>query len=61
MFEEAASNHTIGLHEAYEYMSGIRQLPTWEPYIRITTMLKELGHDIKGHSALGSKTTLDKI
>jgi len=28
-FEEAASLHTINLHEIYEYMNTLGDLPTW--------------------------------
>ena len=42
-------------------MQTLADLPTWQPYIRIATMLKYLGHEITPHKALGNKTVLDKI
>lgn len=44
LFREAAELHTLALFEVYEYMNSLRDMPTWEPYIRITSMLKFLGH-----------------
>lgn len=51
-FEDAASNHTLNLHEIYEYMNSLPSLPTWEPYLRVATMLKFLGHQVEPHRGL---------
>lgn len=61
VFEDAASNHTINLHEIYEYMNSLSALPTWEPYIRVTTMLKFLGHEITAHRGLGFRKNIEKV
>ncbi len=42
-------------------MSELNDLPTWEPYIRVGSMLKYLGHEIKGHKLLGAKRTIERI
>lgn len=42
-------------------MNSLKDLPTWEPYIRVTTMLRFLGHSIKPHKALSDKKILEKI
>lgn len=61
LFEEVASNHTVKLFEIYEYMTSLKDLPTWEPYVRVATMLKALGHDIKGHTELPNMKVIEKI
>lgn len=61
LFEDAASSYTLNLHEIYEYMTGLTHLPTWEPYIRVATMLKALGHEVKGHKYLPKKKNLERI
>ena len=42
-------------------MHGLSKLPTWEPFIRVATMLKYLGHEVKGHKGLGDRANLARI
>lgn len=61
LFREAAESHTLTLFEIYEYMNSLRDLPTWEPYVRIVNMLAFLGHQIEPHKALGAKEVLARL
>lgn len=42
-------------------MNSLRDLPTWEPYVRIINMLAFLGHQIEPHKALGAKEVLARL
>lgn len=45
-FQDIASNHSLKLFEMYEFMNSEKSIPTWSPFLRITTMLKALGHEV---------------
>lgn len=54
-------SHTLMLFEIHEYMNSLKVLPTWDPYIRISFMLREIGHEVKVKEEISSMKNISKI